>query len=259
MKLKFASALIALAFGAMGVCNFANAQFADVKATFVLKGKAPEPAKLQGNDPVCGAFNMVSESLVVNKENNGIRYLALFPDAKSFDASKADPKVTAPIEKEPLLDNIECRFAPHLLVVKSGQTVTIKNSDKTGHNANFSFINNPPKNQQIPAGGQITMKVDAAEPAPIPVSCGSHSWMKSHVIVLDHPFVGTTNEKGELEIKGLPAGKINMKIWHESGKFKEVNVGGKALPVKRGAFEIELKPGMNDLGKIELDVADFKP
>jgi hypothetical protein len=79
------------------------------------------------------------------------------------------------------------------------------------------------------------------------------------VLVQDHPFIGVTDENGQLDIKGLPAGKISLKIWQEAGKFKDITVNGKKLPVKRGAFEIELKPGVNDLGKIELDASDFKP
>jgi len=182
----------------------------------------------------------------------------LYPDPKTFDASKADP-AAKPIVATPVLDNKNCRFEPHLLVLKSGQELEIKNSDPEGHNANFSFINNEPSNKQIPAKGAMKMKIPQAEPAPIPVSCGSHSWMKAHIIVQDHPFVGVSNAKGELQLKGLPAGKIKLKIWQEAAKFKEVKVAGKALPVTRGAFEIDLKPGLNDLGTIELDADIFKP
>ena len=181
---------------ACGVASPALAQFAEVKATFVYKGKAPDPTPAQPNDPVCGAFKIFSESLVVNKTNSGIRDLAIFPDPKTFDATKADPSVKEPIVAKPTLDNNQCRFEPHVLVIKSGQDLIVKNSDKTGHNASFAFLVNNAENKQIPAGGMITLKVPSAEPAPIPVTCGSHSWMKAHVIVQDHPFIGVTDENG---------------------------------------------------------------
>jgi plastocyanin len=243
-----------------GLTGTAEAQYADLKATFVLKGKAPEGSPIvAANDAFCATQKIPSESLVVNKSNNGIQNVLLYPDPKTFDAKKADPSVKAPVVAEPVLDNKQCRFAPHLLIVQAGQDVIVKNSDPVGHNANFSFINNNPLNKQIPANGQMSMKVPMSEPAPIPVTCGSHSWMKAHVVVQDHPFICVSDENGQLEIKGLPAGKISLKLWQEAGKFKDVTVNGKSLPVKRGAFEIELKPGVNDLGKIELDAADFKP
>jgi plastocyanin len=258
MKKIINLAICSLILAATGVTNSVEAQFADLKATFVFKGKAPDAAAVQAvNDPVCGTFKIVSETLVVNKTNNGIKDLAIFPDPKTFDPTKADPAVKEPIVAKPVLDNNMCRFDPHVLVVKSGQDVVVKNSDKTGHNASFSFFSNNASNNQIPAGGMITFKVPLAEPAPIPVSCGSHGWMKAFVIVQDHPFVGLSDENGLIQIKGLPVGKISLKIWQDSGKFKEVKINGKALPVKRGAFEIELKAGMNDLGKIELDASNF--
>jgi plastocyanin len=202
-------------------------------------------------------LKIVSDALVVNAKNNGIRDVILFPDAKSFDASKGDPSVKEVVAK-PVLDNKNCRFEPHVVVLKSGQTLVVKNSDKTGHNASFPFFNNDPKNQQIPAGGQQDFKVEKAEPGPIPVSCGSHSWMKAFVVIQDHPFVGVSNQDGVVEIKGLPVGKLSMKIVHESGKFKDLTIHGKTYPVKKGAFEIELKPGKNDLGKIELSSDELK-
>jgi plastocyanin len=259
MKKIFHLAAFSLVGLVSGLASTAQAQYADITATFVLKGKAPEPAAIaSGTDPFCGTMKLVSENLVVNKSNNGIKDVVLYPDPKSFDASKADPKVKEPLIAKPVLDNIKCRFEPHFLVVKSGQELEVKNSDKTGHNANFAFINNDPSNKQIPAGGKQMLKIEKAEPAPIPVTCGSHSWMKAHVIVQDHPFIGVSDEKGELQIKGLPAGKISLKIWQEAGKFKEIKINGKSYPVKRGAIEIDLKEGKNDLGKIELSAEDFK-
>jgi len=260
MKRIFNYALCSFAVLAIsGLARSADAQYAELKATFVLKGKAPDPTPIAANGAFCGTLKIVSENLVVNKSNNGIQNLVLYPDPKTFDVKKADPAVKEPLVAKPVLDNNQCRFAPHLLVVKAGQELEVKNSDPEGHNANFSFINNDPLNKQIPAKGSMMVKIPMSEPAPIPVTCGSHAWMKAHVIVQDHPFIGVTDEKGVMQIKGLPVGKISMKIWQESGKFKDVKVNGKALPVKRGAFELDLKAGMNDLGTIELDAADFKP
>lgn len=251
---------LALAVGT-GLAGTAQAQkYADVKATFVVKGKVPDPTPIAaGNDAFCATLKIPSENLVVNSSNQGIQNLVIYPDPKTFDPKKADPSVKEPLVAKPVLDNVQCRFEPHVVVVRAGQELEVKNSDPVGHNANFSFINNDPLNKQIPAKGAMSVKVPMAEPAPIPVTCGSHSWMKAHIIVQDHPFIGVSDESGKLEIKGLPVGKISLKIWQESGKFKEVKVNGKTLPVKRGAFEIDLKAGVNDLGTIELDAGDFKP
>jgi len=259
MKKIFNIALAALALAACGVASSAQAaDYADLKATFVLKGKAPAPTPIPTTGAYCGTLKIVSENLIVNESNNGVANVVLYPDPKGFDAKKGDPEAKPQVAK-PVLDNNQCRFAPHVLVLQAGQELEVKNSDPEGHNANFAFLNNDPSNKQIPAKGSMKMKIAQAEPAPIPVTCGSHSWMKAHVVVQDHPFVGVSDEKGQVEIKGLPAGKINMKIFQEAARFKNIKINGKTVPIKRGAFEIELKPGTNDLGTIELDAGDFKP
>lgn len=258
MKKIFALALCALAVAASGIASSAQAaDYADVKATFVLKGKAPAPKPIATTGAYCGTLKIATESLIVNEKNNGIANVLLYPDPKSFDPKKADPSVKEPVVAKPVLDNNKCRFVPHLLILEAGQELEVKNSDPEGHNANFAFLENDPSNKQIPAKGSMKMKITKAEPAPIPVTCGSHSWMKANVVVLDHPFVGVSDEDGKLEIKGLPTGKIKLKLWQEAGRFKEVKINGKTVPVKRGAIEIDLKPGMNDLGTIELDASDF--
>lgn len=259
MNKIFNLALGALALAACGLASSAGAaDYADLKATFVLKGKAPAPTPIATTGAYCGTLKINTESLVVNPDNNGIANVVMFPDPRSsFDPKKGDPSVK-PKATKPVLDNNMCRFVPHLLVVEAGQELEVKNSDPEGHNANFAFFKNEPSNKQIPAKGSMKMKIPEAEPGPIPVSCGSHSWMKAHVVVLDHPFVGVSDEKGQLEIKGLPPGKITLKLWQEAGRFKSIKINGKTVPVKRGAIEIDLKPGMNDLGTIELDAEDFK-
>ncbi len=241
----------------------AQAQYADVTATFVYKGKAPAPKPITaGGDPVCTALKLESDALVVNPKNNGIRDIIVYPvsadSKKPLDLSNFDKNVKA-VVADPVLDNKDCQFIPHVVVIQAGQTLTVKNSDKTGHNANFAFINNDPVNQQIPAGGKQMLKVTKSEPGAMQVSCGSHSWMKGLVIVQDHPFVGVSDADGKLSIKGLAPGKTNLKIIHDVGKFKELKIGGKSYPVKKGSFEIELKAGANDLGTIELSAEELKP
>ncbi len=244
------------------VCGAAQAQYADLTATFVYKGKAPAPKPIQATgDAFCTALKLESDALVVNQKNNGIRDIIVYPVSadkdKKLDLSKFDSSAK-PVMAEPVLDNLNCQFSPHVVVLQAGQTLTVKNSDKTGHNANFGFMVNQQANQQIPAGGMIKMQVPSAEPGAMTVTCGSHSWMKGLVIVQDHPFVGVSDADGKLVIKGLAPGKHTLKIIHEAGKFKELKIGGKAYPVKKGSFEIELKAGANDLGKIELSSEELK-
>ena len=42
--------------------------------------------------------------------------------------------------KEPvILDNLKCRFHPHVAVLQVGQPLILKNSDSVGHNTKIDF------------------------------------------------------------------------------------------------------------------------
>jgi plastocyanin len=157
------------------------------------------------------------------------------------------------------LANKDCRFEPHVLIAKKGDTIQVTNPDKVGHNANFGFFNNDPVNPTIPAGATVEVKLEQDEPAPIPVACNIHSWMKAQVVVLDHPFAAVSDENGVLEIKGIPAGlDVVFRANHENGSLKEVIVDGKETEWKSSKFELKIKPGMNDMGTVEVPLAAFE-
>ncbi|GIW99889.1 MAG: methylamine utilization protein [Pirellulaceae bacterium] len=226
---------------------------ATLRAKFVYGGDPPPREKIDGSkDPFCGELEILSEKLVIGPDK-GIKNLALYLDVRRTDAEIPESALKAPPATVEL-DNNRCVFVPHVLKVRPGQTIRVKNSDGTGHNANFSFFNNQSVNFLIPAGGSKDLEVTAEEPAPIPVDCNIHPWMKAYVIVTEHPYVGITDEHGVLEIADLPVGEVTFKIWHESsdGSIDEGTVNGKKERWSRGRMEVELKPGVNDLGTIVL-------
>jgi hypothetical protein len=56
---------------------------------------------------------------------------------------------------------------------------------------------------------------------------------------------------GSFKIEKLPVGELEFQVWHERSGYV-------ATPEwSRGRFEMEIKPGANDLGTIKLDPALF--
>ena len=235
----------------------APADTATLKVKFVLDGDAPKREEIDGSrDPFCADLEILSEKMVIGKDGE-IQNLVMYLDARK---TKVDlPDIPVP-DAKPVLDNKGCIFVPHVFAVRTGQTVIVKNSDEAGHNANFNFFNNPSKNFLVPAGGSKELEIKQSEPVPIPVDCNIHPWMKSHIIVMDHPYVGISNEKGELEIKDLPVGEVAFKIWHENSdrSLEKGELNGKSEKWSRGVMKVELKPGMNDLGTIKFKAGSFK-
>jgi len=247
------ASLLSLSIAAILAGQAASA--ADLKMKFVYGGNdAPEreDVAVTADKAFCGPFGLKDESLIVNPDNFGIKNVVVYVYT-GRGGSKLDD---IDLEKHThVLANNQCRFDPRIVIAHAGDTLKVTNPDEVGHNANMGFLKNQQFNRTIPAGGELDVPLAKSEPVPIPVECNIHPWMKAFVMVLDHPYAGVSNADGELVIEDLPEGKLVFRAFHETGKLKEVEVDGKEW--KRSRFEVDLKPGMNDMGTIEVPVSAF--
>ncbi len=215
--------------------------------------QAPIPAAAASPDKgIClKDKNLATEEWVIDPKTKGIRDVLIWlaPDKKSrteaFDPKKIHPKLVDLKVKNVTIEQPCCRFIPHALVAREGQTLTINGSPAIAHNAKWDSSENSAGNPIIPAGGSYTLpKPLKAEPGIIVFNCSIHPWMKSVVKVVDHPYHAVTNEKGEFTIPLAPVGKYRLFIQHPDNGY----LGG-----RDGAFgqTITIKPGATDLGAIK--------
>jgi plastocyanin len=252
---SFAAVVAALL--AVTVATPALAQTGTLRITFKYKGDAPSFDDIEPtvDKAFCGSKNIPDERLIVNSENQGLKNVVVYvyTGRRGTDLPAMDLKA-----ETHELANKNCRFQPHVLIAKKGDTIKVTNPDEVGHNANFAFFNNPAQNLTVPVGGSIDIKLEEAEPTVIPVACNIHPWMKAQVLVLDHPFAAVSDENGVLEISGLPAGEeIIFRANHESGSMSKVILNGEEESWRGARFEVEIKPGMNDLGTVEIPADAF--
>jgi hypothetical protein len=189
----------------------------------------------------------VDESLIVGP-NGGLKDVVLYLRSEKPVAVHPDYEKSA--KGEIVLDNKGCRFDPHVVLLRTTQTLTIKNTDPIGHNTNIAPLNNAAINPLLPASGSMDTKMEKAETRPITVSCNIHPWMKAYLLVRNDPYMGISNEEGVLEIKNLPVGKHEFVVWHEPGFLKNIKIAGEEP--KKGRVKITVKAGMNDLGTIKV-------
>jgi hypothetical protein len=131
-----------------------------------------------------------------------------------------------------VLDQKGCQYHPHVLAMRVGQTLLVRNSDAFLHNVHALAVDNPGFNVGQPSidpGKQVgTMKA----PEVFKVKCDLHPWMMAYVHVIGHPFFAVTKQDGTFTIPaGLPDGKYALIAWHERLGEKQVIVevkGGKA-------------------------------
>ncbi|MCA1556989.1 MAG: carboxypeptidase regulatory-like domain-containing protein [Acidobacteria bacterium] len=121
------------------------------------------------------------------------------------------------------LDQVGCRYSPHIVGVQVNQKLSVVNSDPTAHNINVQpSKGNPSWNiSQSPGTAPIEKSFTRPETL-IPVKCNQHPWMKAYVGVLKHPFFAVSAADGTFTIKDVPPGKYTIVAWHE--KFGEQTI-----------------------------------
>jgi hypothetical protein len=204
-----ASAAPAAAPAAAGTASLAG------KVAFEGTPPATEKVKLNA-DPKCAAMHKEGlERLGVKVKDGGVAEVLVYV--------KSGVKGSYPVPAEAvLLDQQGCDYHPHMLVMRAGQALRIRNSDDTLHNihprpqANAEFnIGQPRKDMETVREGE---KSFTKPEVMIPVGCDVHPWMRAYISVLDHPFFTVTKDDGTFEIKGLPAGEYEVEAFH--GKLK---------------------------------------
>jgi plastocyanin len=255
---RYASALVSLLLALLAITNARAAEWGTLTGRFVYDGKPPvfKPISPTKDIEVCGKQEIPDEGLVVGQDK-GIANVVVMLKTKNPAVA---PSYESAANEQVVLDNKNCRFQPHVAVIRTSQTLALKNSDPVGHNSKVDPLANPGVNPILPAGGDpVTHKFTAEEGLPVKVGCNIHPWMGAWIVVRKDPYAAVSGPDGKFIIKDLPAGsELEFGLWQEdSGYLKNVTYkGGKADT--RGRFKIKLKPGDNDLGDINVSPSIFK-
>ncbi|HTY56670.1 MAG TPA: carboxypeptidase regulatory-like domain-containing protein [Candidatus Binataceae bacterium] len=156
-----------------------------------------------------------NETLVVGPEK-GIRYAVI--TLEGVPAEDAGGK-EAPHE----LDNVGCRFVPHVQAMEINQSLVLKNTDHILHSDHAIFHGDQPQFNVGLYGGKVVRK-PMVNAGVVKIECDVHPWMSAYVIVTENPYYAVSDEHGEYKISGVPAGKYHLKIWHERLGTQEKDV-----------------------------------
>ena len=100
------------------------------------------------------------------------------------------------------------------------QKVIIKNSDATLHNIHSMAEINDQFNFAMPKVVKEKETSFSSVEDPFYIKCDVHPWMKSWVLVQDHPFFAVTDENGNYTIENIPPGTYEVIAWQEKFKMK---------------------------------------
>jgi plastocyanin len=208
-----------------------------VSGRIAFKGRKPAPKKIEmDQDAACAKFykggGRTDEALVVNKDGtlaNVFVYVKAGLEGKRFEAPS----------KPVTLDQNGCWFQPRVLGIRTGQTLSVTNSDPVTHNVHPMAQVNREWNQSQ-GGGDPPLNRRFTEPeVMVPVKCNIHRWMRAWIGVVDHPYFAVTGSDGSFEIPNLPPGEYTVAAWQESLGAQEQSV--KVDPSGHASVEFTFK------------------
>lgn len=194
---------------------------ATIRGTVKFEGKLPKlpPLQITKYKEVCK--DVPNDSLIVGP-GQGVRYAVV--TLEGVTKGKA-------VEKESAheLDNVRCRFLPHVQAASVGQFIVFKNSDPILHTAHGMFTSEQPQFNVGLFPGRVSRKPLVAAGL-VKIQCEVHPWMSAYIMVTNHPYHAVTDTYGEYLINEIPAGSYRLKVWHES-----LGIVEKPVEVKAGA------------------------
>jgi hypothetical protein len=203
-----------------------------------LNGTAPHMKGIDmSKDPYCVKANPNPAHLetVVAAADGGLQNVVL----SISDGLPAGALAEIP-STEPVFDQKNCMYTPHVLAMDVNQKFKVQSSDQTAHNIHplpNPMTGNIPWNQSQPPGAPpIEKSWKSAEV--IPVQCNIHPWMHGWFVVVKGPYA-TTDANGSYTISNVPPGNYTVTAWQEDlgTQTAKVTVAGGAAATANFTFK----------------------
>lgn len=202
------------------------------QAKMVGGSEADEPEKKPAKGQLTGVVTLGG------KAPDGLGVIMLFPQ-------KGGKKR---VPKQRVIEQRGKEFAPHVMALPVGSTVSFPNYDPIYHNV-FSLSKSKAFDLGLYKSGE-TREVKLDRPGIIRLGCNLHASMSAYLVVVDAPNYVIPDADGKFTFKSLAPGKYKIQAWNERSGEPTMT-------------EIEIKEGQNETkldlvaGKVTLSPDKF--
>lgn len=177
-----------------------------------LAGPAPgNPIIRMGMDPLCAQANAGPQKpvqqVVVRSADGGL--------ANVFVTLAGTFPKTAPPKTPVVIRQVKCVDSPRVAGAMVGQTLSIVNSDTLAHETHSLTSKDNTFNVTQPHSDMVFSYTLKTPEEMLRLGCEIHRWMVAYVGVETHPYFNVTNEAGSFTIPNVPAGRHQIRAWHE--------------------------------------------
>jgi plastocyanin len=150
--------------------------------------------------------NSIDPEVHKRKDYSGV-VVWLEPVSPQSAAPEAAPARTAKMIQK------DKRFVPHVLAIPVGTAVEFPNYDPIFHNAFSSFSGQVFDVGLYPPGTSRTVVFKRS--GIVRVFCNIHPTMSAVIAVIEHPWFAVSQSSGAFQIKDIPPGEYNLRVYHE--------------------------------------------
>lgn len=190
-----------------------------ITGVVVFDGTAPERKTLSTNTGGCPAHTapLLTEDVVVENGKLANVFVHIKDGLAGWDLPPLAPDSVD-------MNQHGCQYVPHVLGMRTGGKLLVKNSDPTTHNVNIRTKASDAMNPLQPPGGKAVEWSPSKKELGVPFECNLHPWMRSYVCVVDDPWFAVSATDGAFTLSGVPPGDYVLEAWHEKYGKKTANV-----------------------------------
>jgi plastocyanin len=199
----------------------------------------------------CAQSKQISVS-VLSEQNIEVGNVVVYLTPKSPTQSNTSNKIA-------IMDQVNTQFLPHILAIQKDTQVHFPNSDSIKHHV-YSF--SPAKTFEL----QLYKELHA-DPllfttlGSVELGCNIHDWMLGYIFVVDTPYFGKTDIKGNLTLE-VPDGEYQIDVWHPRIQDEYSSLSRQLTLL--GEFEMKiilalpLLPDVNQYEEVSGEFSDYE-